>query len=161
MGIFSNTSGKRLSSMFEGFGSVIGEKSVFKGEFTAPGSVNINGECEGKLSVGGEVIVAPGGRVIGELEGQSVVISGRVDGNVKSRETLEITKSGRVNGDLTGAKINIEEGAAYHGRVTVESGSQPEPPPQILDGWRPVCRCHPDWQPGRCHFPRGPRPARS
>ncbi|MBN3032812.1 MAG: polymer-forming cytoskeletal protein [Candidatus Saganbacteria bacterium] len=128
MGIFGNTGGKRIASMFEGFGSVIGEKAVFKGEFTAPGSVNINGECEGKISAGGEVIVAPGGRVTGELEGESVVISGRVDGNVKSRETLEITKSGRVNGDLAGARINIEEGAAYHGRVTVEGGSQPEQP---------------------------------
>ena len=45
MGMFN--SGKGLSSMREGIGSVIGENAKFKGEFTTAGSVNIDGEFEG------------------------------------------------------------------------------------------------------------------
>ena len=48
---------------------VVGEKSAFKGEFTTAGSIHINGEFEGKISVGGEVIVSSAARVIGEIEG--------------------------------------------------------------------------------------------
>lgn len=125
MGILNNIGGKRLTAMMEGVGSVIGEQSKFKGEFTTAGSVNINGEFEGRLSAGGEVIVSPGGRLVGEIEGGSIVVSGQVDGNLKAKDILEISKSGRVNGDLTGGKIIIEDGATYHGRVTVEA-SQPQ-----------------------------------
>ncbi|MDD5593470.1 MAG: polymer-forming cytoskeletal protein [Candidatus Margulisbacteria bacterium] len=122
MGIFNNLGGKRLAGMLEGVvGSVVGENARFKGEFTANGSININGEFDGKIKVDGEVIVSPGGRVMGEVEGGSVIISGRVDGNIKARETLEITKTGRVNGDLTGGRIIIEEGSFYHGRVSVSN----------------------------------------
>jgi len=128
MGIFDKAGSKRIASiMTEGVNSVVGEKSTFKGEFTTAGSIHINGEFEGKISVGGEVIVSSAARVMGEVEGNSVVISGRVDGNVRARETLEITKSGRVNGDLTAQRINIEDGAIYHGRVSVQNGNaQPD-----------------------------------
>jgi cytoskeletal protein CcmA (bactofilin family) len=126
MGIFDKAGSKRIVSIMEGVNSIVGEKSTFKGEFTSAGSFHINGEFEGKVSVGGEVIVSSAARVMGEIEGNSIVISGRVDGNVKARETLEITKSGRVNGDLTAQRINIEDGALYHGRVTVQNGNQPD-----------------------------------
>ena len=130
MGIFDKAGSKRIGLVMEGVNSVVGEKSAFKGEFTTAGSFHINGEFEGKISVGGEVIVSSAARVLGEIDGGTIVISGRVDGNVRAKETLEITKSGRVNGDLTAQRINIEDGASYHGRVSVQNGNQSDQQPQ-------------------------------
>jgi cytoskeletal protein CcmA (bactofilin family) len=123
MGMFNN---KGLASMREGIGSVIGENAKMKGEFTTSGSVNIDGEFEGSIKAGREVVVSPAGKVSGEIEGSSIIISGRVDGNLRAKETLEIAKTGKVNGDLTGAKIVIEEGSSYHGRVNVEASGVAE-----------------------------------
>lgn len=122
MGILDTlTGGKRPPILGGGMDSVIGENAQFKGELTTSGSVNINGGFEGKIRAEGEVIVSPGGKVVGEIHGGSVVISGRVDGNIVAKDTLEVARSGRVHGDLTGSKIVIEEGSTYHGRVKVES----------------------------------------
>ena len=116
MGILDNLGGKRISTMLEGVvGSVIGENSKFKGEFT-------NGEFDGVIRAEREVIISPGGKVTGEVHGGSVVVTGQVNGNINAKDGLEIAKSGRVHGDITGGKIVIEQGSSYHGRVVVESG---------------------------------------
>lgn len=131
MGLFSGTGARPI---FEGVDSIIGQKARIKGELTTSGSVNINGEFEGKIKAEGEVIVSPGGKITGEIHGGGVVVSGLVEGNIFARDTLEIAKSGRVHGDLIGGKIVIQEGSSYQGRVKVNQGitnhdeSKPELP---------------------------------
>lgn len=123
MGFFDKAfSGSKGAHIFSGVDSIVGEHAKFKGEISSKGSLNINGEFEGKISSDGEVIVSPGGKVVGEINGGTVIIAGRVDGNIAARETLEVSRSGKVHGDLTGGKIVIEDGASYQGRVKVESG---------------------------------------
>jgi cytoskeletal protein CcmA (bactofilin family) len=116
----------KAAALLGGVDSVIGEKARFKGELTTSGTVNINGEFEGKIKSDGEVIVSPGGKIVGEVQGGGVIVSGRVEGNIVAKESLEITKSGRVHGDITGGKIIIEDGSSYHGRVKVEAGVEQE-----------------------------------
>lgn len=117
MGIFN---GEKKSLTHGAVDTIIGEKAIIKGEINSSGSVSINGQFEGKLLVEGEVIVAPAGKIVGDIRGGVVIVSGRVDGNIYGTERVEIIKSGKVHGDLNGGKIVIEEGATYSGRVTVE-----------------------------------------
>ena len=127
MGLFNSGSGKK-SSFAGGVDSVIGENARFKGELVSKGSVNINGEFEGKVKAECEVIISPAGKVVGEISGGTVIVAGRVDGNIVAKESLEVAKTGRVHGDLIGGKIIIEDGSSYHGRVKVESGLPGEMP---------------------------------
>ncbi len=131
MGLFSGSGARPI---FEGVDSIIGQKAKIKGELLTSGSVNINGELEGKIKAEGEVIVSSGGKITGEVHGGGVVVSGLVEGNIVARDTLEITKSGRVHGDLIGGKIVIQEGSSYHGRVKVSQENnnfhdEPQPGP--------------------------------
>jgi cytoskeletal protein CcmA (bactofilin family) len=120
MGILDNLiSGKRIP-MGMGLDSVIGEHAKFKGELITSGSVNINGEFDGRIRAEGEVIVASKGKVVGEIRAGSVSISGKVDGNITTSGVLEITREGQVQGDITGGKIVIDEGSSYRGKVRVE-----------------------------------------
>jgi len=128
MGMFANA--KRPPLLSGGMDSIIGENARIKGELISKGSVNVAGEFEGAVKADGEVIIAPSGKVVGELHGGTVSVSGRVDGNIYAKETLEVCKTGRVHGDLSGGRIVIEEGATYHGRVQVESGPSAAEPPQ-------------------------------
>jgi len=120
MGILDNLlSGKNFPGI-SGVDSVIGEHAKFKGELVTSGSVNINGEFDGRIRAEGEVIVAPKGKVVGEIHAGSVSISGKVDGNITASGILEITREGQVHGDITGGKIVIDEGSSYRGKVRVE-----------------------------------------
>ena len=121
MGVFS---GDKSSISSGAVDSVIGEKAKLKGELTTSGAVSVNGEFEGKLSSGGEVIISRGAKIVGDIEAINAVVSGKVDGNISATQSLEITKNGRVNGNLSGGKIIIEEGASYNGKVSVNSPTE-------------------------------------
>jgi cytoskeletal protein CcmA (bactofilin family) len=111
--------------------TIIGEKAKFKGEVASSGSLSINGEFDGKLVSQGEVIIGLTSKVTGTVHAGSVVVSGKVEGNITATHSLEITKSGKVHGDLTGGRIVIEDGASYRGRVQVKAeGEEAEPAPQ-------------------------------
>lgn len=103
------------------FDTIIGDRAKFRGELDAAGSVFISGEFEGKLNTSGEIIVAEGSKITGNIHGGSVVVSGDVDGDISAAHSLEITKTGRVQGALIGGRIVIQEGSQYSGRVNVES----------------------------------------
>ena len=68
-----------------------------------------------------EIIVGRNSKVTGGIDGGTVVVSGKVEGNISATQNLEITKSGRVHGDLSGGRIVIEEGASYRGKVSVQA----------------------------------------
>ena len=120
MGLFGIELEKK--PMAEGaFETIIGSRAKFKGELVSAGAVSLNGEFEGKLTAEGDLIIAPGSKIVGDVKGGNVIVSGKVDGNITAVHTLEINKSGRVHGDLAGGKIIIEEGSSYRGKVRVES----------------------------------------
>lgn len=123
MGIFG---GEKKPMDHGAVDSIVGGKAKFRGELVSTGPVSINGQFEGKIESSGEVMVAKGSKITGDVKATNVIVSGKVEGNIVAAQTLEITKSGRVHGDLTGGRIIIEEGSSYHGRVKVESGSADE-----------------------------------
>ena len=106
---------------YEPVDSVVGEKAKFKGELSSSGAVSVNGEFEGVISAKGDVILSQGSRVVGNIQANNVVVSGKVDGDISAVQGLEILKSGKVNGDLVGARVSIEEGAVYCGKVTIQA----------------------------------------
>jgi cytoskeletal protein CcmA (bactofilin family) len=122
MGIFSAKKSDNAGVM----DTIIGEKARFKGEINSSGPICVNGEFEGRLSSGGEIIIARGSLVRGEVNGKNVIVSGRVEGNIIAHQSLEITKDGRVHGDLTGGRVVIEEGSSYRGRVKIEGAVEGE-----------------------------------
>jgi cytoskeletal protein CcmA (bactofilin family) len=106
---------------YDAVDSLIGEKAKLKGELTSSGAVSVNGEFEGIITAKGDVIVYQGSKVVGNIQANNVVVSGKVDGDISAIQGLEILKSGRVNGDLMGSRVIIEEGALYCGKVTIKA----------------------------------------
>ena len=103
--------------------SFIGEGTLFKGEINASGSLFINGQVEGLISIEGDVFVGEKGKVVGNVIGAKVVVSGHIVGDITAKMGLEITKNGNVEGEITCDKLIIEDGSAYKGRVHVGKGS--------------------------------------
>jgi len=68
--------------------------------------------------------------VIAEVFAREVVIYGKVRGKLQARDRIEIKKDGSVVGDLTSARILIEEGAYFRGRVQIERRKTPRGLPQ-------------------------------
>ncbi len=98
----------------------IGKSIAIKGDVSGKGDVYLDGELEGSFELlHGTVTVGPEGRIRANLQAPSIVVQGRVDGNLFGLERAELKKSATVVGDIYTPCIAIEDGAVLEGDVRV------------------------------------------
>ena len=107
--------------------SVFGPTLVFKGEINFQDAIRIEGMIEGRITGEGRVIVAPRGKVMGDIMAAQIVIEGTVQGNVTAADRLDIAGTGQVAGDLKAGRLTVAEGAKLMGRVEIDAESMSMP----------------------------------
>ena len=99
----------------------IGKSIVIKGEVSGSENVYVDGELEGSVELTeGNLTVGPDGRVSANVQARSIVVHGRVDGNLYGIRRVDLKKSAVVLGDICTPRIAIEEGASLKGSVLVQ-----------------------------------------
>ncbi len=68
--------------------------------------------------------------VTAEVVAREVVVYGNVHGTLRARDRIEIKKNGSVIGDITAARIFIEDGAYFKGKIQIERRKKPRGLPQ-------------------------------
>lgn len=109
--------------------TIIGPDSTLTGELRCQSTLRVSGNIIGTIRNEGDVLVAEGSRVDGDIYGKRVTVSGEVQGNIQATEFLEISAGGKVVGDITGEVLSIQEGALFQGRVNVEEPAVSPAPP--------------------------------
>jgi cytoskeletal protein CcmA (bactofilin family) len=97
----------------------IGKSVVIKGGISGGGNVYLDGELEGNVELSGSLTVGPEGRVRANLQARSIVVQGRVEGDLYGLERAELKKSAIVVGDVYTPRIAIEDGMSLEGSVHV------------------------------------------
>jgi cytoskeletal protein CcmA (bactofilin family) len=83
--------------------------------------LEIDGTVEGPISLNGhELIVGSTAQLNSEIHAGEVVVNGKVVGNVHARGRVEITKDGSITGDIACARVSIEDGAHFKGRIEID-----------------------------------------
>ena len=100
--------------------TILGEGAHFKGELHSQLSVRIDGVIEGDVQSQGEVYVGVNSKIMANIVAKRIVVAGEVVGNIEALQGLEICSTGRVYGDISGARLVIEKGAVYRGRVNMD-----------------------------------------
>lgn len=112
---------KSSNTLNEDIETIIGRNTQFKGTISGEGNIRIDGNLEGEISSGGNVIVGEMGEVIANVKARNILISGVVRGNVEVTEKLEILNSGKLYGDVSAAILSVSEGAVFKGNSNMES----------------------------------------
>ena len=100
--------------------SHIGKLIAIKGEVSGSESVYLDGKLEGSVELlDGSLTVGPDARIRANLRARSIVIQGRVDGNMYGLERVELKKSAIFVGDIYTPLIAIEDGAVLEGNVRI------------------------------------------
>ena len=99
--------------------TVIGNDVVIKGEITVEKGLRVDGTIEGAVTTKGKVHVGKTGTLAAEVNGGTVVIEGKVKGNVTASDRVTLEATSNVAGDLTASKLVVHEGATYVGKVNV------------------------------------------
>ncbi|WP_306589554.1 polymer-forming cytoskeletal protein [Geothrix sp. 21YS21S-4] len=96
--------------------SLLGKDVVLTGEIhTGARSLRIEGTVEGTIHSTGEVSIAPGGLVKGNVFAKHLVVTGRAEGIMKISDCLEIHGTGFVEGDVEVGSLVVDEGGTLQG----------------------------------------------
>ena len=99
----------------------IGSSLRIKGQIIGTEDLQIDGTVEGPISLRGhELTVGPDALLNSEVETGGVVVFGKIVGNLSARGRVDIRKDGSVVGDISAARISIEDGAHFKGRIEID-----------------------------------------
>jgi cytoskeletal protein CcmA (bactofilin family) len=112
---FSKVSSSQQGSM----GTIIGAEAKLSGRIETKGACRIDGSLDGGIDSEGEVCIASGASVRGDVSGKNIIVAGEITGDVSSADSVEIKKGGKVSGNISGTRLIVDEGASYKGRVTM------------------------------------------
>ena len=91
-----------------------------KGSIKFANEFTFDGKLEGEItSNDGILTVGEGGDVHGEVKAKSVIVMGKVHGNITVNERCELRARSQLIGDLRAARLIIEEGATFVGKSEV------------------------------------------
>jgi cytoskeletal protein CcmA (bactofilin family) len=100
--------------------SRIGKSFRIKGDINGSGELYIDGRVEGTVHLPGDrVTVGPNGNAAADITAAEVSVLGSVHGKLMASERVDIRKDGSVTGEVMAARISIEDGAAFSGRIDV------------------------------------------
>jgi len=113
----------RTSGVHPATGSHVGASICIQGEITGDESLTIAGKVEGSVDLPSEqVVVAPEGQVKANINASMISIQGTVHGDVHGSRRVELRKTATLEGNLTTARVFVEEGAMFRGRVDIVQG---------------------------------------
>jgi cytoskeletal protein CcmA (bactofilin family) len=106
----------------------IGKSVIIKGELSGSEDLYVDGQVEGNIELAGnQLVIGPNGQVRANVNAKSVVIQGKLDGNVRATESVDLRKSAIAVGDVVTKRIAIEDGAYLKGKVEIQrDGVKPE-----------------------------------
>ncbi len=100
----------------------IGKSITINGDLTGEEDLVIEGKVEGKVTLPNSVLtIGANGAIKAEVQAKSVVVVGRVSGNVRGTERVEIQATGIVEGDVIAPRLVVAEGAVVNGSIQMTS----------------------------------------
>lgn len=83
--------------------------------FADPVNLKILGKYSGKLDTHGTLTIGAAAIVEADIQGDNIIIAGRVKGNVHAKKMLVLMPGAILTGNITSPKLNIVEGAIFQG----------------------------------------------
>ena len=99
----------------------LGSSIEIKGRISGEEDLQVDGKVEGPIALAGQrLTVGRTGQLASEVIAREVVVYGKVTGNLRASDRVEIKKDGSVTGDIITARISIEDGAYFKGRIEID-----------------------------------------
>lgn len=108
-------------------GTLIGKGAVFDGNLSAPETLRVDGTVNGNCECKEVLIIGVDGQINGDITAQSVIISGKVTGDIVAQAKLELHSTGKVSGNITARSLVIDEDAFFDGRCSMTTNSSGTP----------------------------------
>ncbi len=108
-----------------------------KGNLKFTGELTFDGKLDGEIQTDGTLHLGDSAVITGNINAQTVIVRGKVTGNIAAKEKIEIKSKAELFGDIRSAKLVIEEGVTFVGKTEVNPNKvAPTPPPRPAEPTR-------------------------
>jgi cytoskeletal protein CcmA (bactofilin family) len=108
--------------------------SRVNGQLNFQGPARIDGVVDGEIQCQGDLTIGEGAEVRAKISGQTVLIRGKVEGNVTAKEKVEIAAPGRLTGNIESPRLVITEGVVFDGDCSMGAARSKAAGAQSLAG---------------------------
>lgn len=105
-----------------------------KGSIKFQNDLTVDGKIEGEINSSGTLTVGENADIKGEIKTKSVVILGKVQGNVTVEDRCELKSRATLLGDLKATRLAIEDGATFVGKSEVTPNKVAMKQPEVVRG---------------------------
>ncbi len=114
--------------------NILSNDVEIKGSIKFQNDLTVDGRIEGEITSSGTLTVGENAEIKGEIKTKSVVILGKVHGNVTVEDRCELKSRATLLGDLKATRLAIEDGATFVGKSEVTPNKVAMKQPEIVRG---------------------------
>jgi cytoskeletal protein CcmA (bactofilin family) len=111
-----------LDPTVESFETIVGPRTVFRGNIAAFESIRIDGKVIGNITVA----LGRSATVEGNINTYRALIAGRVEGNIYASERAELHDGADIHGEVIYGQIGVEQGAKLTGTMSRIDPDEPQ-----------------------------------
>lgn len=94
--------------------------SKVSGKLSFEGAAKIDGEVDGEIHGKDGLTIGESAVITAQIRATSVVVSGKVSGDITATQRIEIRASAKVNGNIAAPVLIVQEGALFEGRCSMQ-----------------------------------------
>ncbi|MBP1688268.1 MAG: hypothetical protein H6Q33_4411 [Deltaproteobacteria bacterium] len=102
----------------------LGKGSRVEGKLTFDGSVKIDGTVEGEIGAQDAVIIGDGAVINAQIQAETIIIKGKVTGDIVARKRVELRAPARLTGNILTPSLVIHEGVVFEGHCSMGGGTE-------------------------------------
>jgi cytoskeletal protein CcmA (bactofilin family) len=111
--------------------NVLNSDVEIKGNLKFAGELTFEGKLDGEINSDGTLNLGDSAVVNGNVNAGSVIVRGKINGNVTAKDKIEIKSKAELFGDIRSSKLAIEEGVTFVGKTEVNPNKvAPTAPPR-------------------------------
>lgn len=97
----------------------LGKGSRVEGKLSFEGSVRIDGQVDGEIQAQEAVIIGENAVLNAQITAGTVILTGKLTGDVVARKRVELRSPARLLGNITTPCLVIHEGVVFEGRCSM------------------------------------------
>ena len=105
--------------------TILGSETEFIGELSFRDNLLITGSFSGTINSNGDIEISKEAVCsVDSINANSVVVSGKVRGNIKVQDFVEMRSGSKIQGDIFASKIKIDDNVDFYGSVCMVENSK-------------------------------------
>ena len=102
----------------------LGKNTSFEGKMVFECMARLDGKFEGEIFSRDILTVGENAVINAEINIDTLVVDGKVNGNISAGSKIEINSTGRVYGNITAPALVIKEGGLFDGTCKMDEGAE-------------------------------------